>query len=371
VKSVSCPIAGYSPPVLLLIIPVCTASAANAGRTYGIIISIIKISIRNRMKTYSIIATLGPASDRPDIWAAMLTAGATGFRLNTSHLSLEQLAQWLERLEHFLHGRYVPVVLDLQGSKWRLGQFDGRELMSNERVTLVLGKTSAEAGEIPVPHADFFTAAARSDGEVVLNDAKVRLQVEEIEAERVKARVVLAGPLAANKGITLSRSVYRTERLNDKDAEIYRQTAELDWVHYAVSYVKDGAEMRHYRDLLGGRADLIAKLEREPALADVQRIAAQAGEVWVCRGDLGAELGLRAMAEAVHGFTSGLPALNVPALMAGQVIEHMVSSPVPTRSEVCYLHDALTAGYAGVVLSDETALGKYPVEACSMAAQFK
>jgi pyruvate kinase len=323
------------------------------------------------MKSYSIMATLGPASDRTDIWEAMLAAGATGFRLNTSHLSLEQLAQWMERLERFLRGRGVPVVLDLQGSKWRLGQFEGRGVMLNERVTLVLDKISEDAGEIPVPHADFFIAAARSDGEVVLNDAKVRLQVEGIEAERVKARVVQAGPLAANKGITLSRSVYRSERLNEKDQGIYRNTADLNWVRYAISYIKDGAEMRHYCDLLGGRVDLIAKLEREPALADVQRIAAQAGEVWVCRGDLGAELGLRAMAEAVNGFTRGLPALNVPALMAGQVLEHMVSSPVPTRSEVCYLYDALSAGYAGVVLSDETAMGKYPVQACGMAAQFK
>jgi pyruvate kinase len=322
------------------------------------------------MKSYSIIATLGPASDRPDIWAAMLIAGATGFRLNTSHLSLEQLAQWMERLEHFLSGRDVPVVLDLQGSKWRLGQFEGREVAAGDRVTLVLGGHAQHVGDIPVPHTDFFAAAIQSDGAVILNDAKVRLQVEHTEADRIMARVVQAGPLASNKGITLRHSAYRIERLNEKDLSIYRMTDGMAGVRYAVSYVKDGMEMQRYRELFGMRTDLIAKLERAPALANISDIQAQAGELWLCRGDLGAEVGLVKMAEEVHAFGQHLKDWNVPSLMAGQVLEHMVSSPVPTRSEVCYLHDTLAAGYAGVVLSDETAVGKFPVDTCRLAGQF-
>jgi pyruvate kinase len=264
----------------------------------------------------------------------------------------------------------VLVVLDLQGSKWRLGQFEERRVLLNERVTLVLSETSGNAGEIPVPHADFFTAAAGSDGEVVLNDAKVRLQVEEIKAEQVRARVVQAGPLASNKGITLRHSTYRSERLNEKDLSIYRMTNGMAGVRYAISYVKDGLEMQSYRELLGMRTDLIAKLERAPGLADLNNMQAQAGELWLCRGDLGAEVGLVKMAEEVHAFGKHLKDLHVPTLMAGQVLEHMVANPVPTRSEVCYLYDTLAAGYAGVVLSDETAVGKFPVDVCKLAAQF-
>jgi pyruvate kinase len=315
---------------------------------------------------HEIIATLGPATNDSETWEEMLAAGVTGFRLNTSHLTLEELMLWLDRLDRFLKDRNVPVVLDLQGSKWRLGQFEAAEVAVGDRLTLVLGRQAGK-GELPVPHADFFAAAAQSDGEVVLNDAKVRLQVERVEKERVTARVVQGGPLVANKGITLRRSTYRSEHLSEKDQAIFRQSAGLRWVRYAVSYVKDGPEMERYRQLLGGRSDLIAKLEREPALSVIGGIQNQAGALWLCRGDLGAELGLRGMAEAVYRFSGGMKDLHVPVLMAGQVLEHMVRSSTPTRSEVCYLHDSLAAGYAGVVLSDETAVGLYPVQACAAA----
>ncbi|HSV86362.1 MAG TPA: pyruvate kinase [Levilinea sp.] len=316
-----------------------------------------------------IVATLGPASSEPKIWEAMLAAGASGFRLNTSHLSRDGLECWLERLDEFLQERDALVVLDLQGSKWRLGQFEGREVVAGEQVVLVLGK-QAVGGSIPVPHADFFTAAAQSDGEIILNDAKVWLRIERSDGERVIGRVSLGGPLGSKKGITLSQSNYRSERLSEKDQAIYHQAAGLDWVRYALSYVKDGQEMVSYRERLGDRDDLIAKLEREPALVDVQGIQEIAGELWLCRGDLGAELGMRRMAEAVHRFSQGLKGVRVPVLLAGQVLEHMVTSATPTRSEVCCLYDGLKAGYAGVVLSDETAVGRYPVEACTVARQF-
>ena len=321
------------------------------------------------MNRFQTIATLGPASSQPEMWQAMLSAGATSFRLNTSHLSLAQLLQWLERLDPVLRGRNVLVVLDLQGSKWRLGRFPACELEIGEQVTLVLGQQAARPAEIPVPHADFFAAALQSDGEVVLNDARVRLQIERVDEGWLTARVLQPGVLQENKGITLSRSDYRSETLGEKDQTIYQQTAALAWVRYAVSYVKDGQEMLRYRHLLGNRSDLIAKLERQPALLDVRKIEEQAGEVWLCRGDLGAELGLRAMAESVHQFTQSLASRRVPALMAGQVLEHMADNPMPTRSEVCYLYDVTAAGYAGVVLSDETAVGKFPVEACRIASQ--
>jgi pyruvate kinase len=316
-----------------------------------------------------IIATLGPACSNPEMWVAMLEAGATSFRLNTSHLSREDLQRWLERLDNFRSQWNVTVVLDLQGSKWRLGQFEEREASAGEQVMLVLGK-HAQSGGIPVPHADFFLAITQSSGEVVLNDAKVRLQIEDSNAERAMARVVQGGPLAPRKGITLSQTDYRSERLSEKDQSIYRQTSGLDWARYALSYVKDGQEMAQYRWLLEDRGDLIAKLEREPALRDVAGIETQAGELWVCRGDLGAVLGLLGMAEAVHHLTQTLRERRVPVLMAGQVLEHMVISAAPTRSEVCYIFDSIRSGYSGMVLSDETAVGKFPVESCAAAAQF-
>jgi pyruvate kinase len=129
--------------------------------------------------------------------------------------------------------------------------------------------------------------------------------------------------------------------------------------------------MTRCRAIFGEATFLIAKLEREPALSQAAEMARHADETWLCRGDLGAELGLRGMAEAVARFNTQVHELPAPVLLAGQALEHMTANPTPTRSEVSYLYEALLRGYKGVVLSDETAVGKYPVESCLAAAMFR
>jgi len=318
---------------------------------------------------YELIATLGPSSSSEALWQALLSAGATALRLNTSHLSLEQLEAWLEKLERFISRLDTPpaLVLDLQGSKWRLGQLAARQLADGEIIDLVHGTETALDGALPVPHADFFQAAEGSNGEVVLNDARVRLAVENSTSDRIRARVTLGGPISSHKGITFSASDFRTEALSEKDQAILRLTRGKASIRYAISYVKDAVEMSRYRALCGESAYLAAKLERQPALEQAQQIAETADEVWLCRGDLGAELGQVGMAEAVYRFSAQLNAIALPVYLAGQVLEHMVEHPTPTRSEVCYLYEALQKGYAGVILSDETAVGRFPLESCRAA----
>jgi len=321
---------------------------------------------------YELIATLGPASQAPETWSAMLDAGATGFRLNTSHLSPAGLEDWLRRLQDFRAGleAELPLVLDLQGSKWRLGGFLPFRAEPGERLRLVLAGQSERPGVLPVPHEDFFQAAALSSGEIRLNDARVRLEVEAIEDGELRARVVLGGELSPRKGITFAHSSYRRESLSERDRQILASTRGLPGLRYAISYVKDAAEMAAYRDWLGS-AYLIAKLERGQAMEEAREIAAHASELWVCRGDLGAELGLPGMARAVHAFSAQVGALPVPVLLAGQVLEHMAASQNPTRSEVCCLYEALACGYRGFVLSDETAVGSYPLESVRAGALFR
>ncbi len=325
------------------------------------------------MRNYEIIATLGPASDVEAVWISMLVAGATAFRLNTSHLELWQLWAWLERLEPFLSARQPrpALALDLQGSKWRLGQFAPLELAEGQTIELVLTPSTEQPDRLPVPHVDFFQAALLSSPELRLNDAKVHLRVETIGDEHLRARVTRGGSLSAHKGITYLASDFRSEALAEKDQEIIRHTKERSGIRYAISYLRDAAEMHRYRIRLGPNAYLIAKLERAPAMADAEQIAAEANELWVCRGDLGAELGLPGMARAVYAFSKQIRGLSCPAMMAGQVLEHMTDAPAPTRAEVCAMHDALMLGYSGFVLSDETAIGLHPLEACQAAAMFR
>jgi len=327
---------------------------------------------------YTITATLGPASANPRLWTALLDAGATGFRLNTSHLGPDELAGWLARLDAFRRESTADwrMVLDLQGSKWRLGQFAARLLMPGERLRLVNAASSTAQSDLPVPHADFFRAALDQPGtgvsaEVLLDDAKIALRLESVNAESVVAVVVRGGEIRPRKGITLSGGEARSEEINARDRAVIAASSGYPFVEYAISYVRDAQEMARYQALFPPGARLIAKLERDSAIQDAQPIAAHAGSLWVCRGDLGMELGIRRMAAAVHAITSAVRSMPVPVIMAGQVLEHLVAHPEPTRSEVCFLYDCLQAGYAGVVLSDECAVGQYPIEAVRAAALFR
>lgn len=322
---------------------------------------------------YSIVATLGPGSSSKAMWEKMIKAGAAGFRLNTSHMSLPQIHEWLGELEAFLGATETRpyLVLDLQGSKWRLGDFTAFSLDPGRRIELIHAESHSRKDALPVPHEDFFEAASLSNGEIVLDDARIALALETAGQGSITARVVRGGEIVPRKGITYTSCGYRKEHLNEKDREILDQTGGRDFVRYAVSYVRDGAEMSRYRSVIGNSAYLIAKLEREPALEEATRIAFFADELWLCRGDLGAEMGVKAMAGAIHRFSGLVSGMPTPVFLAGQVFEHMTASPVPTRSEVCCLHDALIRGYQGVVLSDETALGRYPVESCLAAAMFR
>jgi pyruvate kinase len=263
------------------------------------------------------------------------------------------------------------LVLDLQGSKWRLGDFPTRLLKPGQQLELAYAPSSDRANTLPVPHVDFFQAAPVSSAEIVLNDAKIKLVRETIGPEVIQATVIVGGEISAHKGITYAASNFRQEELSNKDQAILEQTRHLPFVRYAISYIRDALEMHKYRAHFGQATYLIAKVERQPAVDEALPIAKFADEEWLCRGDLGAELGLRSMAEAALRFANSIGDLPIPALLAGQVLEHMTEHPAPTRSEVCTLYEALLKGYRGFVLSDEAAIGHYPIESCRIAALFR
>lgn len=322
---------------------------------------------------YEIVVTLGPRSNAEPVWRDLLAAGATGFRVNTAHLSVAELRGWLDRFDTCLRSQNPrpPLVLDLQGSKWRVGQFPAREVVPGQCVVLVCEAATERPDALPVPHPDFFRAASISSGEVVVDDAKIRLVMTGERGGALTARVITGGRILPRKGITYTASTYRQESLTETDRTILALTKTLPGIRYAVSYVRDAREMAQYRAQVGAGIHLIAKLERQPAVDDAAGIAASADALWLCRGDLGAELGAAGMAKAAHGFSAGVRSMRAPVFLAGQVFEHMTEHSHPTRSEVCAAYDALQHGYRGFVLSDETAIGHNPVDSCRMAAMFR
>ena len=185
---------------------------------------------------YRIVATLGPSSNSESTWQDMLAAGVTAFRLNTSHLSMSQLQTWLDRLFAFLaeQNPLVLLILDLQGSKWRLGEFPACELFEGERVVLVCSGSADRQGVLPVPHPDFFRAASVCSGEIVLNDAKLRLVLESRGANRLCARVVSGGNVSPRKEITYTASTHRQESLTESDRTILTYTRHNSHIRYAL-----------------------------------------------------------------------------------------------------------------------------------------
>jgi len=328
---------------------------------------------------YDIIATLGPSSNTKIMWERMASAGVTGFRLNTSHLTHAQLSSWLEELNPFLESTGLALVLDLQGSKWRLGNFHPFELLKDQQVEFKLAEETELPNVLPVPHPDFFQAAllsisslsSQSYTHLTLNDAKISLQINVANNETVKARVDQGGVISPRKGIVIMGSDFRIENVSGFDQSVIMATRNIPFVKYAISYIKDAVEMEKYRSVLGKSLFIIAKLERQSAINEAYKIAECANELWLCRGDLGAELAMSELARQVFQFSNHIPAIRVPVLMAGQMLEHMTEHVAPTRSEICYLFDTLRRGYKGVVLSDETAIGRYPLESCQTAALFK
>jgi pyruvate kinase len=197
------------------------------------------------------------------------------------------------------------------------------------------------------------------------------LRIESLGKERISARVIRGGEISTRKGITLVGSSYRKEELNEKDRRIVELARSYPLVRFTLSYVKDAVEMNNYRKLFEPSTYLIAKVERASALEEAEKIARSADELWICRGDLGAEMGAAAMAEQLFRFFPRIRDIQKPVLLAGQVLEHLTTQPMPTRSEISYLYESLQRGFGGFVLSDETAVGAHPLEACRAAALFR
>jgi pyruvate kinase len=303
-----------------------------------------------------LVATVGPAS--LEYVRDLRTAGATAFRLNASHLDADQLGTHLVALAHACPD--TPVVVDLQGAKMRIELTAARHVRAGERLCFGL----AAPCDVTVPHHEFFGQTA-SGHTLSVDDGRVRFEVESTTRDRLFAVALADGDLLPRKGVNVEQHPVRLERLTSRDRAACAIAAARGVTTFAFSFMVDGREAAWLRDTVPG-CRVIGKVEREEAAVRLAEIASDVDAVWICRGDLGAQLGVARMAEFVSTVAPG--SLPVPVLMAGQVLEHLTHHEHPTRSEVCHLFDLASRGYAGIVLSDETAIGANPVHAVSVAA---
>jgi len=316
-----------------------------------------------------IILTIGPASEGQDILRWM-TRVATRLRLNASHLSPEQLGSRLAALARLFGetGRTLPVVIDLQGAKVRIGAYPAGGVPP-ATVQLHLAERSEDVAVIPVPHESVF--ALTEVGDVLhLDDRRVVLRVvEQLAPDRLLATCVRPGALGPAKGLSCPGRAYELARVTPRDLQAIEAGNRFPFVEYAVSYVLDGREAAPLRAAVGQRR-LVAKVERPAALAALPALDRQFDELWLCRGDLGAEVSLVELGRLQAEFARALPGLRCPGILAGEVLGSMVRSPLPSRSEIVHLWDTLHQGFKGFVLSDETAVGGHVASVLQFLEEF-
>ena len=319
-----------------------------------------------RLRHAKIVATLGPASADLATIRALFDAGADVFRLNFSHGNQAQHQQRLELIRRVERdtGRPVGVLLDLQGPKLRIGTFAGGpiRLEAGAAFRLDLDPAPGDEARVCLPHPEIF-AALEPDTDLLVDDGKIRLRVERCGRDFAATRVVAGGALSERKGVNVPDVLLPISALTDKDRRDldFGLALGVDWV--ALSFVQRPEDMRELRAIVQGRAGVLAKLEKPAAIESLAEIVECCDAVMVARGDLGVELPAEQVPRLQKRIVRECRRAGKPVIVATQMLESMISSPVPTRAEASDVATAVYDGADAVMLSAESASGRYPIEA--------
>ena len=322
-----------------------------------------------RQRHGKIIATLGPASSDRATIAALFEAGADVFRLNFSHGSHadHQVRYDLIREIERERGRPIAVLLDLQGPKLRVGRFaEGPvQLAQGARFRLDLNPTPGDATRAPLPHPEIF-AALQAGHDLLLDDGKLRLRVLSCGADFAETEVIAGGVLSERKGVNVPSVLLPISALTAKDRADLAFGLELgvDWV--ALSFVQRPEDVQELRTLVQGRAAILSKLEKPAAIESLDAIVALSDAVMVARGDLGVEMPAEQVPPIQKRIVRSCRQAGKPVVVATQMLESMVSAPVPTRAEASDVATAVYDGADAVMLSAESASGRFPREAVAV-----
>jgi pyruvate kinase len=319
-----------------------------------------------------IVATLGPSSSDRETIARLLRAGANVIRLNMSHgdHAAHRMRYESVRAVAAELGQHIAVFADLCGPKIRTGRFAGGriELDAGASVTVTTREVVGEAGLVPSQYESLAHDVAPGD-RIMLDDGALELRVEGIEGTEIRCKVIHGGTLRDHKGINLPGVNVSAPSLTEKDRADAAFALGLGVDFIALSFVRVPEDVLALRDLIdreGGEAGIIAKIERPEALHNASAIIEAADAIMVARGDLGVELNLEQVPLAQTELIGRARALARPVIVATQMLESMIDSPRPTRAEVSDVSHAVAAGADAVMLSGETAAGRFPVETVEM-----
>ncbi len=319
-----------------------------------------------RLRNIKIVATLGPASSDQKTIRALFDAGADVFRLNMSHGSHDEIAERhkiIRAVEEEV-GRPIAILADLQGPKLRVGVFDGdsAELEIGQAFRLDLDDAPGDATRVQLPHKEIFDAL-KPGASLLVNDGKIRLKVEDCGPDFADCTVTVGGTISNRKGVNVPDVVLPLAALSEKDRKDLEFVCELgvDWL--ALSFVQRPEDVWDARELANGRAAILSKIEKPAAVSTFDEILKVSDGIMVARGDLGVELPVQNVPPIQKQLVRKCRAAAKPVIVATQMLESMIESPMPTRAEVSDVAAAIYEGADAIMLSAESAAGQYPIEA--------
>ncbi len=324
--------------------------------------------MQRRRRNVKIIATLGPASATPEGIRQLHEAGADVFRINMSHADHDRLAAThaMIRAVEAEGSRPIGILVDLQGPKLRIATFaDGPiVLKTGDPFRLDLDLTPGIQSRVGMPHPEIFRAV-QPGSNLLLDDGKVRLRVHHVGDDFCETTVEVGGRLSDRKGVNVPDALLNLSALSDKDRRDLDRALDLgvDWV--ALSFVQRAEDVAETRKIVAGRAFVMSKIEKPQALTNLDRILDLSDGLMVARGDLGVELPIERVPGLQKQIVHAARIAGKPVVVATQMLESMITAPVPTRAEVSDVSNAVFEGADAVMLSAESAAGQYPLEAVS------
>lgn len=319
-----------------------------------------------RSRNVKIVATLGPASETYDVIRALHEAGADVFRLNMSHGSQDEIREKhriIRQVEQDLNSP-IAILADLQGPKLRVDTFanGSEDLQGGAAFRLDLDPTPGDATRVYLPHPEIF-AALKEGASLLVNDGKIRLKVTKCGDDFADCTVIAGGAISNRKGVNVPDVLLPLAALSDKDRSDLEFSCNLgvDWI--ALSFVQRPEDVTEARALVKGRAAILSKIEKPSAVENFDDILAVSDGIMVARGDLGVEMPVAAVPPIQKRLVRRCRAAAKPVIVATQMLESMIESPMPTRAEVSDVATAIYEGTDAIMLSAESAAGSYPIEA--------
>lgn len=325
-----------------------------------------------RNRRVKILATLGPASAEEEMIQKLHEAGADLFRINMSHASHDLMRTLISRIRSVEArcGRPIGILADLQGPKLRVGKFkDGKaDLVPGQTFTLDSNEAPGDSKRVFLPHPEILQAV-KPGHRLLIDDGKLHLRAEQADGKKIVCMVIAGTKISDRKGVSLPDTLLPVGALTEKDRadlDAVLATGSVDWV--ALSFIQRPEDLAEVRKVARGRVGLMSKIEKPQAIERIDEIIELSDALMVARGDLGVEMPLEAVPGLQKQLTRACRRAGKPVVVATQMLESMISSPVPTRAEVSDVATAVFEGADAIMLSAESASGEYPVEAVSTMA---